>query len=1830
MNTSLEILQDKHALLRERFQNLSEALIACSKDLSERGLPPAESLISDLGIARQEYAALSEEILRMAATAALSLPDQVSSLPELADMLQQIREHCVSMEQVRATSVSALEKILRLAHCDQPDFAPLRECQASAHEMLRTLHDPEANPSQAAPALNDGVHPFAALLTLVEQRDELEDERWIQLQETVTLTFGKPLAVAAIRGKIIIRDDFALTAEASAPTLTMPLSPQVDEAAKVDEEIDGKDSSKADTKGRADERPKTEHQNPPSAGQKVEIVEPPSNVDRASVKQAETAAPAAVIEEALYNFHIIDPAQLMAKMILERNGENFPAKLRDLVWRLIYEDKPGIAYHLARSIEQQFPSLKPFLPSWAIRALALSRRLRHEDGEVALQLEADFLHFNETCFVEGHHEWNHAARFVLAAGALRPALLAPNSGASAILHSLRFKEGLNELYNYLEPIAAFGDQHQALDPITLKRVKDEQEWQADLATLRREVQEWQARAPGFDMINGKAREVWRHWLEPGGVIHALIDPIRQDNENFLARVKEDVRRFSDEKNTEWQVNQTNRKLHKRDASKIISKALGRVYRHTREAVEFARRWIELREMVPGKTNFSQAQAESLRRLVWDLQPKVEEELRQFEKRWQTSLIVLSGIEACRRSIKDIGVLFDKDAPLSAEEPPARELLNVELLCAPSITLNDEWEPEPTEPLTMIQAMLKVIADGEPDWSAVFAAHAKERNHEATQRVIEYLKRHPEIACNADEMQAEREKNIPECRDALMRDIEDTRRELEGAVAFGLLGEKERARHSARIESIELALDETLRFSEKHAQLRDIREELGRKRAAGIESVQQQLENSSLDPDGPAVARIRHVLNQGDVLTANEYLRNALNNLPIPDEAPPVDSFSRFFPEIFRDVVNFLESSNSPSVTKLAEEIRAYARGQRPNRPHYSLGPVEMYRVTGNQALQAAEMLELWFGVKRKQSIDSAEAQKLLTTLGLQAVGLSQARKRRRIWFDVQAEALRDRDRCPVAAYGSNANGRYQLLCVWDRPTEEDLLNDIGDTTMGPPTIVFHFGRMTEQRRRDLARACLEKRRTLVLIDDALIFYLCGERDSRLRTLFECALPFTFLEPYTMTAGLVPPEMFFGRKFERESIINPFGSGFIYGGRQLGKTALLRDVEKAFNAPEQGRIALWLDLKACGIGYNRGIDDLWPLLAGEMKKYGVVPLTMPPHASIDTLINHIADWLAADERRRVLLLLDEADRFLEIDGKPALEAGDGKGEFVRAARLKGLMDRSNRRFKVVFAGLHNVQRTTRLENNPLAHYGDPICIGPLLNLDDLGEARALIEGPLASLGYRFESPDLVTRILSQTNYYPSLIQLYCHQLLRHVSNPNVVTFDVKTSPPYVITSQHVQDAYQSKELRKAIRDRLRWTLDLDPRYRVIAYAIALYGSPSSRQGAGELDDGFTVSWIRDQALTWWPQGFSEVVSEDAFRALLDEMIGLGVLRAVEGGRYALRSPNVALLLGTQEEIEAELDSCSQYEAPLIYEAFSFRTSYVAGLAHRSPLTAQQESELRSWANGVTVIFGNAAAGIDKLPSALTLAFGQEFFVYLDDLRGRAEFIDRLAIELNRRERSGITLILVSATCPWGEGWVADAVKSLNKRTHKSAFVRIAFIADPQTAWQWLTQNGRPILTTTSGQPTTIGLRPWDDTALRYWLDEGGFASDRLSREKISATTGNWPLLLDRFYKLAQSDHVHWEQRLDELNAKMRNREMKNELSEAMGLNIGEPRSVLQALAVLDTAATVEELTGIVDGVSADSVQQSLRWAELLNLVKPTGGNRWQLDRLVHRLLSPEGE
>lgn len=748
---------------------------------------------------------------------------------------------------------------------------------------------------------------------------------------------------------------------------------------------------------------------------------------------------------------------------------------------------------------------------------------------------------------------------------------------------------------------------------------------------------------------------------------------------------------------------------------------------------------------------------------------------------------------------------------------------------------------------------------------------------------------------------------------------------------------------------------------------------------------------------------------------------------------------------------------------------------------------------------------------------------------------------------------------------------------------------------GAPAAVLYFGRLNESRRRSLAHLSRTDNLNFILIDDLVVAYLCGQSGSRLPVMFDCTLPFAFINPYTTTSSNVAPEMFYGRRWERDQITDPMGSCFVYGGRQLGKTALLLFIRDEFHAPAEQRVALWIDLRSV-------TDDIWIVLSRAFKDLPDVDLQIGDARSEQKLLERLYAWLTDNDKRRILLLLDEADRFLESDSEEG---------FRRTSVLKGLMERTNRRFKVVFAGLHNVQRTTKQQNHPLAHFGEPICVGPLLDRGEWKEAKALIERPFWSMGFRFESPDLVTRILSRTNYYPSLIQLYCNQIFQSVKMDQA---RLRSGPPYLITDRHLEDAYFSHQFENAIREKFQLTLNLDPRYRVLALIIAL----NSVQDAAR---PMTVNDIREQAFTWWQPGFSGSRTEEDFRVLLDEMLGLGVLREVNGA-FALRTPNLLSLLGRQDQIEQKLLQSSYEVPPPVYSAHVHRTSDRKQPWRRNPLSDQQESELRAEKNSVTVIFGTKASGLDDLDHFLAQSFDSTHLVACDVHEpDRHQFRKYLDV-VRAKAQNGTTLLLVRRN-PWTADWIEEALAAPKGRTR---FTSVVFVADPETAWS-LSQH-RSMLETliASRRINTISLQPWHPSVLWRWLGDCGIGSNALEeQEEIGARTGRWPKLLEDFRGAIVSGGLTWKAALEEISKRLEDGANLEMYREAFGLDVAVPAKVLEEMAALGGQVLINDLAELLNADPRGQIGDVFYWADRLGLIQPAPRGEWLLDTTVCKLL-----
>ncbi|SIN77887.1 hypothetical protein SAMN05444166_0795 [Singulisphaera sp. GP187] len=207
-NLSQEIVN-----ISDLFSSLGERLLGAARQLHSPGSPPPEGLIEELGQARREFVVLRDrtkvraEGLRVALPSAETL-DTIQGLTAVLDLVAEAEIRQSKAEETRRRALSVLDRVLRLNHSGEREFAPLLDCQNQAQTLRERI---VAGSWTALPAeteaLSEAEHPFANLLALIEERDALHDDHWARLHDTIGATFGKPLAAAAARSKLIFSSE---------------------------------------------------------------------------------------------------------------------------------------------------------------------------------------------------------------------------------------------------------------------------------------------------------------------------------------------------------------------------------------------------------------------------------------------------------------------------------------------------------------------------------------------------------------------------------------------------------------------------------------------------------------------------------------------------------------------------------------------------------------------------------------------------------------------------------------------------------------------------------------------------------------------------------------------------------------------------------------------------------------------------------------------------------------------------------------------------------------------------------------------------------------------------------------------------------------------------------------------------------------------------------------------------------------------------------------------------------------------------------------------------------------------------------------------------------------------------------------------------------------------------------------------------------------------------------------------------------------------------------------------------------------------------------------
>ena len=485
----------------------------------------------------------------------------------------------------------------------------------------------------------------------------------------------------------------------------------------------------------------------------------------------------------------------------------------------------------------------------------------------------------------------------------------------------------------------------------------------------------------------------------------------------------------------------------------------------------------------------------------------------------------------------------------------------------------------------------------------------------------------------------------------------------------------------------------------------------------------------------------------------------------------------------------------------------------------------------------------------------------------------------------------------IAAFGSQAETDGYAVILLNN-NKNYVANDF--TTIRAETddnVMFLLdGVISMPERRKLARKLKESPSTkaCIVVDRVIATYLARHYSNTTinQQLMAVTMPYSYYQPYVYHSGaLIPPEMFVGRGKELQDIEDKQGINILYGGRQLGKSALLHRAEKDIDNNEKGYRAVFVDLKGCGSAES--LDKITQTMIHREVLSSKVKVS-----KWSDLTKEVKN-VTGDGPKKIpflLLLLDEADAFIEDCSK------DNYHEFDE---LKQMQDEGY--FKFVVAGLRNVVKFSRdaaaVANNSVLPHMASRTVKPLPR----NEALELLEKPLAYLGMRFpeDKQALVASILASTNYFPGLIQFYCARLIEAMKD-NYAGYREGEVPPYVITEKQIKKVLGDKEFRDQVVEKFQITLrlDADDYYYIIALAVAVldYENPNA--------EGFTADDVINECAEYEVGKIIDKTS-DQIEALMEEMKDLNVFRTVSENHYVFSNYNFRQILGDKNKVEEDL-------------------------------------------------------------------------------------------------------------------------------------------------------------------------------------------------------------------------------------------------------------------------------------------------------------------------------
>ncbi|MCA9080231.1 MAG: hypothetical protein KDA58_06705 [Planctomycetaceae bacterium] len=870
----------EHMTSRQSQDALAALAIRLRQDacqLAQDGRPPAEELLAHLESFLAQEEALAAEVAAAQAREHAAAEARVQEMAQAAEAAKLLREEQTllvleTLEQLQ--KIESVEPLPTLRHEQQ---------QATELEALLPFDADHAQEDQFQQLLS-GSHRWNHLLKLVTQGSDLSDSEWDQLSRDLRASYDTPLANAALRGKLSLGGHSAVRPgcdlESSRPAAEeSPTSPP--EAADQTPQSSTGDTAPI-TEPTSDELSAraSEDGNAPSKALPVKPVfsfgsvfdemtgggddalAPNSRGDSVAPVAKEASSPADALHNALFDdeedeedadsailrrqHRFTDPTGVSAELATEihaadlfQRGELLP----ELILSLIFEGRSGLAYHLAKCLEAQHQPAHRYFPSWAIRAWTLGNAVLFPTGQLAGRLQEDLAHFHPE---EGHEpttETELAHSLFVRAAALRPAIVAPSSGAARILRTSVITPETTQLFNYCLRIGSYGEKLQGLVPNSFKRGESRASIEQPLQRLKDDVRAWLNESasqsvrytpatPLFMRAHWSLRtsstrrypgevQLWNQWQDTLQSAQRIITNILTDDDSRVSETRQEMDRLATLTSTNYQL------------PPLGPSAEMRTY--LLQSITFAQRWTTLRNQ-SRPVDFVPAEVEELRSEIEQRHDSVTAELEVLAARHSSSQ-VQTAIGCLMLAMDQLRDLVDPDVPADTQEPDARHLMHSELLKIPNLQFAPNWSPD-TDAEDLLEQIVRYLAAPNPDWLTAVQLQLAQSHLDAAEKLTTLpVWSRPE----QQQLQQVLARYRKEHRDELWKDLQETETLIDEAVKLQIFSEQDRAGFAARLERLRRGLSLSRGSSSDAEEIQQLRQAVERRRSREATLTRERLE-----------------------------------------------------------------------------------------------------------------------------------------------------------------------------------------------------------------------------------------------------------------------------------------------------------------------------------------------------------------------------------------------------------------------------------------------------------------------------------------------------------------------------------------------------------------------------------------------------------------------------------------------------------------------------------------------------------------------------------------------------------------------------------------------------------------------------------------------------------------------------------------------------------------------------------------------------------------------------------------------------------------------------